>query len=553
MPNNQNTTSGSNFLNARAMPTTNSTTNEILNAHLRAQEDVMARQARIDIEDTRRRMGEMIGMQALEPEFVSTFQGSWELSGVDTLRVEPSEHVEQKKEPVDPEFRNTEKGKFITSERTFGVEYEINFDTNNNNALAALLPRHGIDRDGSVRDGIEVVSPILQGAAGEEQVIKACKAIHKFNGGTDDSCGLHVHYGAKDFFSEENTGTITRLSNIIDELKKPKLDYGYFILHSSVIESLLQSTLIQRRRLGRRLTSANKLDMFMLQEARDMLESFHILNTIYPQNGEMYGNEKLTFVIEPSKKIRGRITYPIPSIDEMENDKLVAYTGDPKFMRRYQRVLINLATSGKYIVLKIPFANEDLQLKRLKRLAAFYIAFDDVIASMLPLERRENDYAKRVNQKMSIEQVQSCSSMLDFFRQWMHLDEQSSMDDVRNNGRYSSRYCGLNLHALFKHGTIEIRYHEGSIDAKEILNWVALHHAIIDLAADTKDMRSSIIKLQRASTIVSLKHKTDLFFSKLKLKTQTENYFRERIKKYENDDKDTLEDCILLDESPNIH
>ena len=63
-------------------------------------------------------------------------------------------------------------------------------------------------------------------------------------------------------------------------------------------------------------------------------------------------------------------------------------------------------------------------------------------------------------------------------------------------------------------------------------------------------MRGSVLKLQRAATIVSLSHKTDLFFSKLKLKPQTESYLRDRIRKYADDDKDTLEDCILLDESP---
>lgn len=52
--------------------------------------------------------------------------------------------------------------------------------------------------DGSV-DGWELVSPILRGKNGLEQVAKMVKALRKHGAKMDESCGLHVHVSAGDF------------------------------------------------------------------------------------------------------------------------------------------------------------------------------------------------------------------------------------------------------------------------------------------------------------------------------------------------------------------
>ena len=202
------------------------------------------------------------------------------------------------------------------------------------------------------------------------------------------------------------------------------------------------------------------------------------------------------------------------------------------------------------IVVKLPNNNDEQHVIKLKRLIAFYVAFDDVIASMLPLERRDNDYTIRVNQKISIEALESCETVLDIFRAWMHLWRDVDMARVRREARHPSRYCGLNLHAILKHGTIEVRYHAGTIEPHKILHWTALNQAIIDLAADTKNRRCSVDKLQKAAMIVSLDHKTDLFFKKLKLNRETETYLRDRISEFRDEDRAIIDDCLLLDESP---
>lgn len=52
--------------------------------------------------------------------------------------------------------------------------------------------------DGSVARGAEVVSPVLRGADGMEQVRKVCAALKAAGATVDTSTGLHVHHDARD-------------------------------------------------------------------------------------------------------------------------------------------------------------------------------------------------------------------------------------------------------------------------------------------------------------------------------------------------------------------
>ena len=60
-------------------------------------------------------------------------------------------------------------------------------------------------RDSSISgsNAIEVVSPILQGENGMQQVKSVCKALNSVNAKVNKSCGFHVHFSAADFTIEQ--------------------------------------------------------------------------------------------------------------------------------------------------------------------------------------------------------------------------------------------------------------------------------------------------------------------------------------------------------------
>lgn len=109
--------------------------------------------------------------------------------------------------------------------RKFGIELEMyNIDSQR---LATALQVENIDfaneaynhttrthwkavRDGSINgiNPVEVVSPILQGRSGIEQVKKVCKVLNELDAKVNTSCGFHVHFDANDF-------TIKQWQNLI--------------------------------------------------------------------------------------------------------------------------------------------------------------------------------------------------------------------------------------------------------------------------------------------------------------------------------------------------
>lgn len=83
-------------------------------------------------------------------------------------------------------------------------------------------------RDGSLTNGggLEVVSPVLRGADGFDQVRKVCAALATVGARVDRTCGLHVHVGVRDFVS-------------LDFMKRLAVDYAHF---ESVIDMVMPAS-----------------------------------------------------------------------------------------------------------------------------------------------------------------------------------------------------------------------------------------------------------------------------------------------------------------------
>ena len=62
-----------------------------------------------------------------------------------------------------------------------------------------------ITNDGSIRgtNGFELVSPILQGEAGLNELMKVCKVLNDCKAKVNQTCGTHVHINARNFTLEQ--------------------------------------------------------------------------------------------------------------------------------------------------------------------------------------------------------------------------------------------------------------------------------------------------------------------------------------------------------------
>mgnify|MGYP001567710766 CR=1 FL=1 len=449
-------------------------------------------------------------------------------------------------EPVENvEYVNQTEGKFILSPRRFGVEFEVNLGRVGQNELRGLIAREfGMVHDGSVNAGIEIVSPILGGSAGENQIIKTCKALEAVKAGADESCGMHVHLDAPEFYNHEKIPVYT----VRQAIKLAQTD-GYkgatfSVLHRSVIQELKATDLD----LYHKLINDRQLDTFSFSAWEAFARPLNAHNLTF--SGVDYVPERGRFYMLSAVGSRGTRMPFNESLNTKE--KVRDYRGEPTLIvASYDHhALVDPEASQNDLVIMVNKnrAKEEQQLvARLKRVAAFYVAFDDIIASMLPCDRRDNDYSKRINVRMSMVDVTRVDTLLDFFNLWTKTKSLNQFQNSLREQRHESRYYGINFRSLIKHGTIEIRYHAGTTDAVKTLHWVVLHQKVMDIAADLNNARFDMERLEKAAMIIDIDAKTDLFFKKLGLSGDTEKFYRARIKALKKEDANFVESLIADD------
>ena len=75
-----------------------------------------------------------------------------------------------------------------------------------------------------------------------------------------------------------------------------------------------------------------------------------------------------------------------------------------------------------------------------------------------------------------------CDNTRFSIREAMNISE--NVQDIKEWGDRFCRYSWLNVGALRKFGTLEIRHHESTTCANDVTNWVIAHTAFIDAAVD---------------------------------------------------------------------
>jgi hypothetical protein len=442
-----------------------------------------------------------------------------------------------KKKPK-PKF---EQGTIIKSDRQFGLEFEVNLDLAGQHTLRDLVARDfNLVHDGSVNAGIEVVSPILCGKTGEDKIKAMCSSLQKVKAGADDSCGLHVHIDAADYF--ENTRIDLTTLSVIGKIRDCRI---------YVLDATLQKTMREDNYgLWEAVYSNGSLDQFTVNEFLDYMQSGKSvanLPVVWADDGKVAETFIQFYTPIGSRGAR------IKNNDSIKTEAdIKKYHGEPSLVTfGYSKfVVIDRETSNNLYCVCVPksYSKGDKdRLDRIKRVASFYIAFDDVLAAMLPCDRRDNDFAIRASTRMSIRDVSVCASILDFFNAWTKTKDLRGFRLSMGEQRHESRYYGINFRALLKHGTIEIRYHAGTTDADKALHWTALHQRIVDIAADLKDPRFNLDRLEKADMVIEIDRKADLFFAKLNLPSDTETYLRKRISEYSGEDSHFVESLIADD------
>ena len=98
----------------------------------------------------------------------------------------------------------------ITREQAARALQQVGIEVRTENYNHDTRPHWKIVPDGSVQGGFEVVSPILQGEEGLEQLRTVVTALDDMGGNVNRTCGYHVHFDAADLSHEHVRAIVTR-------------------------------------------------------------------------------------------------------------------------------------------------------------------------------------------------------------------------------------------------------------------------------------------------------------------------------------------------------
>lgn len=238
---------------------------------------------------------------------------------------------------------------------------------------------------------------------------------------------------------------------------------------------------------------------------------------------------------------------------EFQTPKLRGRNGE-KALRDMCKVLNDLDfTTNHTTGLHIHLDGKDLLPKTrtkqppyaLRSVMLFYLSFEEVILSFLPPSRRRNRYCKLMREMYNVQHIRDIYSLEALEKMWYKVEMRKELKDCKRDKYQDSRYAGVNFHSLFKDGHLEIRYHSGTINSTKILEWTALHQAILDKCVERSYLGESACNTM---AMPNLQEKTEMMYKLLELPASSRAYFTERQALF-NQTKESKSEASSLNET----
>lgn len=187
----------------------------------------------------------------------------------------------------------------------------------------------------------------------------------------------------------------------------------------------------------------------------------------------------------------------------------------------------NMAHVNKSCGFHVHIDATDLDWKDLVSIAIVTQKLENYIYAMLPKSRRKVNWSKPIN--ISKDFLKSVESHEDFISEWYN-----SLGSSPSNDKYNeARYTGLNLHARYYLGTIEFRYHSGTLNLDKMLNWVKICNSIVEtgikLNRDSEWSGGEFFMSDESYTVHDVLNKME------NLDDEVKRYMLKRIRLFEDD------------------
>lgn len=166
-----------------------------------------------------------------------------------------------------------------------------------------------------------------------------------------------------------------------------------------------------------------------------------------------------------------------------------------------------------------------------------YLVFEDVLMSLVPYSRRNNDFCRRLSESFQVNELDTMETMVDIEKLWYKARTTQDIRSAKGQHYSATRYFGVNFHCLLNDGHFEIRFHPGTLNPKKVLEWANLHVLIAD-AAVRLSFDNAFLREARAT--YSLAEKSHLLFDLIGMSKASKDYLLSRQRKFS--DKGSRED-----------
>lgn len=163
------------------------------------------------------------------------------------------------------------------------------------------------------------------------------------------------------------------------------------------------------------------------------------------------------------------------------------------------------STCGTHVHIGVPESKDPSSSaedqEHLKNLLIFYKTIDPMVNMLLPRTRRNNRFARPMDMIYSGAHINKLKAdkRFDFF--WFKTADDASLKAFKSRSCYGEeridRYSGINFNSLSIRGTLEVRYHQGTLDAPTLIHWIGFHAGIVDFVMSGKITEEEIEGLKK--------------------------------------------------------
>lgn len=316
--------------------------------------------------------------------------------------------------------------------------------------------------DGSIHPpdgnrGRELRTHVMNKDTLEHDIDRICEVIGENGGNANQSCGLHVHLGSRNLTNEQ-------LLNVAKT---------FFVL-----EPIIYAMQPKSRRKG-------GVNGYRYAKALDE-------NPLTKYLGNLTMLEELTYQkrLKSSRGVKTKINKLVRSFGFEPGDTKAPAIFAKNYSMLHKMLAkttlkTNLVAGGGWASRRL----EDNRIMKARKLgdkynsAKMYFTQKDSKGREVPIK----DFS--VNKLVEVQMAKDNEVLFSHFSR------------MKRDKHGKDRYFGLNFNSHFFRGTIEFRYHSGTVNAKKILNWVKFLHYAMDWATNRFD-RDSLVAINDQADIM---------------------------------------------------